>query len=345
MSKKLDHITNSDMSWDQFDTRTKDDEQARRLASLSLAFINANSPLSRARIHELFYPSLQDDSFNRSFYRDRKNLAYCGLCLKEEHNSSNDSLWSVDCERSFADLSNLSSTEALAIDVACADLTHDASFPYRDELSLALAKINTSFSATAFVRKQGDNSDSHPLLATLRSCLETRTAVKVTYVNAQQQESTRLLALYGSFGFRESTYFLAVTLNNETYKEDGPVKTYRLDRFVTAHAQTRIHYEIPLDFDTRDYILLPPQIGPLRYTVSFELPLNPTAEQRRILNTYGQISDTTHEWSLQVANLTDCAAWAIDLGFTPLSPIQVVEEYKAILKSALLNNSTQPLNS
>ena len=128
---------------------TSDDEQARRLCALAIAFSNAESPISSQEVHAAHYAELSDDSFRRKFSRDREKLVECGLVIRQVGLDARDALWQADVS-SFADGSSLSADDALMLDVLCTQLVEDPAFAWRDELRLALAKVDHAFGAAEF---------------------------------------------------------------------------------------------------------------------------------------------------------------------------------------------------
>ena len=314
--------------------RTKDDEQALRLASLATAFMNAQGALTSRRIRELYYPHLSEDSFRRTFLRDRARLALCGIALRGDRKAGGETTWVVDRTLSFADGDALTAHEALTIDAACAGLVSDGAFAYRDELARALAKINSSYNtlATRRVGHAGEGVDMR--LATLRGCLERGEAAEVTYTDARGCQSERLLALYGSFGLRGNTYFVAVRYDRERGRPAETPKTYRLDRFVRVRACAQERYVVPEDFDIRDFVLLPFQIGATEGHATFACTRPATPEARRALTTHGALSPDGSTWRVDVSDIRDAALWSIDVGLVPLGPPELVEERRRILGEA-----------
>ncbi len=302
---------------------TSDDEHARRLASLIVSFSNAQEPLSSQSIHNGHYAEQNDDTFRRSFQRDRKHLALCGFSIVSVGELDGQKLWSVDNARTFADTTALSDDEALLIDIACAPLVGDQSFPYRDELRLALAKIDHSFLTTTVVQVQ-EGSGTDACLSTLVRALNTQTCVKATYCDAHGTASERILAPYGSFGLRKSTYFVAARAD----APDQAPHVYRLDRFKKVSPTAR-SYQIPLDFAVEDYVRLPFQMGDALFVGTFELPKDATGSWIA----KGEILPGS-TWRTSVSDAKLAAAWAIGEGARPLAPQDLVHAYDALLEEA-----------
>lgn len=124
-----------------------DDELARRLLSLVLAFSNASAPLSSAYVQKEYYPTLTAESFRRQFHRDRERLLTCGLLLHEAKKG-----WWVADETSFATEVSLEPGELLALDLTLSQLANDPTFPYSDDLRYALAKIDSDYSKVSAAR-------------------------------------------------------------------------------------------------------------------------------------------------------------------------------------------------
>jgi proteasome accessory factor B len=180
---------------ERFVSLTSDDEQARRLCALAIAFSNAESPISSQEVHAAHYADLSDDSFRRKFSRDREKLVECGLVIRQVGLDARDALWQAD-DASFADGSSLSADDALMLDVLCTQLVSDPSFAWHDELRLALAKVDHAF-GTLTAARLSPTRQSNETLKTLLSCVEHSRLAALTYIDAKGARTERTVAPYG----------------------------------------------------------------------------------------------------------------------------------------------------
>lgn len=338
---------------------TKDDEQARRIASLALAFMSSDF-IQDEIIWRSFYPDLEKaDSYRAAFRRDRAALAECGITVTRSDGP--ETLWHAD-DASFVENTELSEEDAMALDVACLPLVDDPDFPYGAELRIALSKIDSSFDTPFSVALPTEDRLSSRQLATLRGCSLTGHAARIAYTRADGSSLERLVAPYGFFGMRGHLYLVAPSVGEAGEVIDGSTRTYRIDRVGRATEVPSTHFEVPEDFDVRDWQKLPFQIGPTVCEAAFSIPAcadqetiratqgrgtlerepletssavpNERAAERTPANEFpGAPSRTT--WLVAVSNVEDAASWAIAEGLTPLSPPELVEVWRTKLEEVV----------
>ena len=91
---------------------------------------------------------------------------------------------------------------------------------------------------------------------------------------------------------------------------------------------------VPEDFDIRDFVLLPFQMGATEGHATFACTRPATPEARRALTTHGALSPDGSTWRVDVSDIRDAALWSIDVGLVPLGPPELVEERRRILDEA-----------
>ena len=302
---------------------------ARRLAGLVLGFSNSRTPLSSTMLHEAYYPDTRSKSFQRAFERDRQRLEALGFVVCEVGKGVDGaSLWQVDRSQSLVEGASLSERDALIVDVACRSLATDGEFPYAPELGSALRKIDRYFAedAVAYPAVRMHNETAR----TLVSCLSRRQVVQAVYTDAEGTTTTYDLELLGSFTLRDHAYFVARTRQRPSH---GP-HTYRLDRFARVQGiGSPAAYDIPADFDARDWCLLPFQLGASTVEATFRLPEAPDPSLAARLSSRGTfLSDD--RWQTDVADLLCAARWAIATGLVPTAPQGLVSAYDHVLEEA-----------
>ena len=312
-----------------------DDEQARRILSLALEFMNSRQAVSSTRIAQDIYPGLTPDSFRKAFLRDRKSLEDIGITLESERRAGGEAYWTADDTASFAEGTGLGVEDALVIDLACQPLLGDPEFPLRDELRFALAKIDTAFGDVSYPAGQGVLHDDK-IVSTLRSCARSCHAVRMTYTDAAGRSSERTIAPYGFYGIRGSLYLVAPRVE-EGVVVNGSTRVYNVARVSGVREVTSVSFSVPSDFSIESYRQLPFQLGPVACEATFEVPVVEISEIERLSMGRGRFSmgekDVT--WTVDASNVGDAASWAIANGLRPIAPKELVDEGSARLEGAI----------
>ncbi len=158
--------------------------------------------------------------------------------------------------------------------VLCDPLTLDNSFAWRDELRSALLKLDSQphISTLPIAKKTSSFpvdtlTDKQTILAILIQALSTHHCVSCLYTVQNGETRNYTLAVLGTFGFHEHTYFVAEkqnkTLNKPPSSETNDqkhVRVFRLDRFVKVTLTSKT-YTSPQDFSSLDYRVMPYQLG------------------------------------------------------------------------------------
>ena len=321
---------------DEFDLEerelTGDDELARRVLSLAIEFMNAKAPIPSEAIYAQFYPGMSRDTAIKTFSRDRDRLAQCGIVLSKSGSDAHDNaLWSADTSLSFVQGPTLSEDEALLVDLLCLPLANDPSFALRDELRLALAKLDASFSKPTAARVAPEASKRDRVLSVLRAGAVNQKAVKIEYEKIDGSRDERVIAPYGFFSLRGTTYCVAPRID----VDGAPVHTYNVSRVLRAAEQPRQGFTVPEDFDVRDWLKLPFQMGAPSFTACFRVPAERERELRKSVGAAGSFErgeDGTLLLTVDGAELEDAASWAVAEGVIPLAPPDLKEAWTKLLK-------------
>ena len=310
-------------AWDsEFREPTADEVSARRILSLAIALINTRRPLTTTEIRREFYSAdLSDAAFAKTFSRDRKQLLATGLvvcCNKKGKNKEDVATWYVDADASFANESVLTAQDALLLDFLLLPLASDPSYPYARDLRLALTKIDRAFDGTSRAAIPPEARSRNSNISRLEECRAVGHAASITYERADGSTVDRTVAPYGFFYLLNNTYMVAANMDDS---DAGP-HTYRLDRVLASKELPRKSFEVPDDFDVRDFIVLPFQIGDPLYNATFE--------------------DANGTQRIEyVCDESMAASWAIAKGMRPLNPESLVLEWRRILnQTAGGNNGT-----
>ncbi|MBO7675725.1 MAG: WYL domain-containing protein [Atopobiaceae bacterium] len=295
-------------AWDDdFREPTEDERSARRVLAIAIAFSNARRPLTTPELHREYYPHMSDMTFRKTFLRDRERLASAGLLLQNGPTVDGFASWKVDETSSFVRENPLSAQDALVLDLMLLPLASDPSFPYSRDLRHALNKIDRSFDGSSCAAIPPEARKRNNSISRLEDCMTARHAARVQYTRADGQTTRRILAPYGFFFLNESTYMVAARLDGDEADVDTP-HTYNLDRVSSVTELAKTTYRLPLDFDVRDYIKLPFQMGPARYTATFRMPNEDVVTE-------------------PVYDTDKAVSWALAKGARPLEPPSLVEAW------------------
>lgn len=322
---------------DAFEARAfdfnRDDERAQRVAGLALMLMNSSSPVPSPEIRAALYPDRTGDAFDRAFLRDRNALSELGLGIEQvEGGLTREGGWRLD-PLATVETSGLTDDEALVVDLMCQPLCSDPTFPYGNELMLALAKVNNSFE-DVLPDAQGIRLAKLPApVSIMRAAFLRRIACDIDYSDAAGNVTTRRVATLGTFALREHLYFVTCPISEDGL--DGSlIRNLRSDRVLTASLVKGLAYEIPEDFCVDDHIRLPFQMGTSLCQGAFLVPDALEGEVRTEVKAAGTITRKEGHLVLEadVADPRAAATWAIAAGVTPLSPTEVVEDFRSILE-------------
>ena len=133
---------------------------------------------------------------------------------------------------------------------------------------------------------------------------------------------------------------------------EGSAHTYRIDRVRRASKVVGPSFEIPEDFDVRDWQKLPFQIGPVTCDGVFAVPVQAAQEFSKVTlgkgtflepdDTLGanEVATTSHSpasllWRIEISSLDDAASWAIAEDITPIAPSELVSAWRSKLKGVV----------
>ena len=314
---------------------TKDDERARRVCSLALAFMNAGAPIPSSGVARDFYPGLSADSFRRAFSRDRMVLAACGVVVRECPDAGSESSWAVDEASSYPEGAEIGPADAAVLELACQPLIEDPAFPLAEELRFSLAKLTRAF-AEAAPGLAGARDDGRPL-AVLREALTGGCAAQISYRDARGTESERVIAPYGFFGLRGGLYLVAGRLSEEGTPIEGGTRTYRVDRVVRAGVLPDVPARVPEDFSVADWKRLPFQMGAPVGTATFAVPPEREKDVRQTAGGCGRFFSRGGEtvWEVEMSSAADAASWAAAEGVVPIGPPELVGAWRSVLEGVL----------
>lgn len=319
-----------DLWGDDYREPSEDDRSARRVLSVAIAFINATRPLSNTEIKRDLYNELSDAAFRKAFVRDRERLAAAGLVLRKGPRVDNEVTWETDEESSFARESLITRQDALTLDLLLLPLASDPSFPYARDLRMALSKIDRSFDGSSTVSIPAAARQRDARLTSVEECLARRQVIRMTYQRADGSVTDREVAPYGLFSLNSNNYLVAARIEEGELLEPH---TYNLSRVHEMQVVKRKTYEVPDDFDVRDFIRLPFQIGPATTTAVFVIPSDVLREVRPRVAGHG--TWTRHgddaRFVADCSDISAAASWAVSEGAIPVAPGALVEAWRELL--------------
>ena len=326
---------------DAYLNMTGDDLRAARVLTLAVKFFGTTSSIPSSTIRSELYPDVDFGSFKRQFLRDRELLASFGLVIKEADDNGGDTLWYVDESVSYVQGDGLSAKDARMLYVLCHDMAFDQSFPYRDELRVALAKISRMYRGTAIPYTDTTTSTQHKILAALVSCMTNHHTAQITYTDAQGSKSERVIALLGSFGLRGNTYFVASRAQKNGELIEDSTRIYRLDRFDKVRELQRSSYTVPADFSVSDFERLPFQIGDARGIARFRFDGSENKQVIRAAATHGTMFEENGVtyWEVPYSDTDAIASWSIAAELEPIAPEELRAAWKEILSTASQTNT------
>ncbi len=314
-------------TWDDYTEPTENERSARRIVALAVTLINARQPLTTERVRSEFYADLGYEAFRKAFLRDRKRLAATGITVMREDLPTGQVGWIIDATSSYAEEGVISTEDALVLDCLLVPLASDPTFPYARDLHIALTKIDRSFSGSVASPFPREARTRNRQLERIEACLSHSHAIRIQYERADGSSTTRVVAPLGLFPLRDTTYLVASRIVDDNL-EDPHV--YNLDRMISVSEIRGTSFAPPEDFDIRDYVQLPFELGDSLYEATFHVPQKRMADIREHVGTRGAWSSIESDIyiSVPVADEDIAAAWALAEGVTPTQPSTLVSAWR-----------------
>ena len=236
-----------------------------RLVNLALYLAAASEPVSADDIRievQGYAPGQADETFKRQFERDKDTLRTAGFVILAD--AENEGYYRLDRSGTFAAPLELTAYEAAAVRATASALLDDASFPFSEDLRLAMAKISAAID-TGDVPAAARLADEDPgqqgsLVAQLAEAAGRRKSVDFGYTNSLGVEGPHTVEPYGLF-LHDGRWYL---VGRDTYKDE--TRTYTVARMASVEANPARpkspDFERPAGFDVACFVRLPFQYGP-----------------------------------------------------------------------------------
>lgn len=245
-------------------------DTAERLVNLALFLAAAREPVSAAQVQAQVagYPEGQATAtFLRMFERDKEDLLATGIVL-EVVRSGETERYRLDGAATFAGGIDLAGEDAALLRAAGAALLGDPSFPFQDDLRVALAKVaaatGTAHSEAPAVPAVSLLADEDPeaqaeAVAEASRAIAARKTVTFSYTNLQGVDASREVEPFGVFA-RDGRWYLV----GRDRAADG-MRVFAMARAGRMAVDTvrpkTPDFDPPADFDIREWMALPFQYG------------------------------------------------------------------------------------
>jgi len=321
---------------------------SERIVNLALFLASARHFVSALEIAAgvAGYSSDQNAAaFGRMFERDKDELRHAGFVIEIDRSDAVERYF-VDADATYSDTVELDPLEAVELRAAAAAMLGDPSFPYAEDLRLALAKLT----AASEVRVRASSAvmparsaDEDPAaqgaaVAELTRAIGARKRTSFSYTGAGGRASQRTVEPWGLFA-RDGRWYLVA----RDPAADG-VRVFAVSRIDTLEIE-RLRpktpdFDAPADFDVRAWMLMPFQYGEQSHEAT--LRLTGPAAQRATALTAGQgtlkrTANGAALWRVPFADETLLARWiaANGPGIEVVSPDSLRDSLTAGLRKVV----------
>lgn len=318
-------------------------EAVERLVNLALYLAAAREPVTAEQVRaDVFgYPADQDDAaFIRMFERDKVELKRMGFVV----DGDSEGLYRLNAAATYAKEVDLTPTEAAAVRVASVSLLDDPSFPFTEDLRLALAKVVAEVE-TGDVPAGARLADENPerqgaLVSALSGAAAAFKRVTFGYTNSLGISAPHEVEPYGLF-LHDGRWYL---VGRDTAKDE--IRTYTVARMesVVVNPGRPAHpdFERPGGFDVAGYIRLPFQYGDPAAEFEAVMRIEPAAAWRARALASGQgvlteDADGGFTWRVGARSAARLLRFAIENGpgVSVTGPPQLTERLRTGLAEAV----------
>lgn len=308
-----------------------------RLINLALYLASRRRPVTiqECRDAGLGYPEDVDDAaFQRMFERDKDALRAAGITIVTDDHGR----YFVDTVQSFATEIELADAECATVRALAAALVNDPSFPFADDLAMAVAKMDLGPFPDEPARSMlaiEDPARQSSLARTVTDAVARRKRIRFAYTNARGESKRHEVEPYG-VTFRRGRWYL---VGRDTDIDE--VRVYALVRAssieVNPSRPKAPDFEPPASFRVEDFLVLPFQIGNDRIDAAARFELDAAWRAAHATEGKGRVipaADGSVLWEVQIASTRGFAAWCVanGPGIVPLTPAEAVEAYRAGLE-------------
>lgn len=301
-------------------------DAAERLVNLALYLAAAPRPVTAEACRDagLGYPDDQDDAaFLRMFERDKDALRAAGLAIEVVDGGATEA-YRLSADATFARPVDFSSEEVSAMRAVAAAVAGDRTFPFRDDLALAMAKLGAGGAGPLATSPTApEEPEDRGEVQALAEAVRTRKSVAFEYTNASGVRRHRTVDPYGLL-FRDGDWYV---IGRDHAADD--VRTFAVCRIgspeVNASRPRSADFEPPAGFDARDHERLPFQYGGDLQAVLIRFAPGHAWRAERLSRGRGTIepqADGSALWAIEAADLERLASWIVEEGpgLVPVAP-------------------------
>jgi proteasome accessory factor B len=322
---------------------------SERIVNLALYLASARHPVSAREIAEQVagYPAGQNDAaFGRMFERDKDDLRRAGFVVEIDRTQETER-YRFNSDATFSGVVALGPVEAVELRAAAAAMLADPSFPYTDDLRLALAKITAAADSPvgpASAIGPSLSADEDPAaqgsaVAELTGAIAARKRASFSYTGATGLASRRRVEPWGLFARDGRWYLVAMD------PAAGDVRVFAVARIggldVEQARPKTPDFERPADFDVRAWMLMPFQFGARTHEATLRLTGAAASRATALVSGQGTLSraaDGATLWRVPVSDETLLARWVAvnGPGIDVISPQSLREELRTGLRKAVV---------
>ena len=237
-------------------------DAAERLINLALFLAAARGFVTAEQVRAEVdgYSSGQDEAaFIRMFERDKDELRAAGLDIV----SDAEGRYRLDAQGTFAATVPLTPAETASLRVVAAAFADDPTFPFAEDLRLALVKLATNTDlpdpGTTVSLVEGGTAEDGERVTQLDEAAAARKRVEFDYVNARGEHKHHVVEPYGQF-VRDARWYLVA---RDTDLDQ--IRVYSVARISSLEPNSARpkspDFSVPDDFEIEHFIGLPFQYG------------------------------------------------------------------------------------
>lgn len=311
-------------------------DAVERLLNLALYLAAAQGPRSaedvRAEVTG-YAPDQDDDAFKRQFERDKDDLRSSGFVILTD--AENEGFYRLDRAATYASNVDLTPQETAAVRAAASALLDDPSFPFAEDLRLAVAKIASALDVNdipSIARLADEDPERQGTAAALIADAGSRCKViDFDYTNSRGIRAPHRVEPYGLF-LHDGRWYL---VGRDTAKDE--VRTYTVARIaglsVNGSRPKSPDFERPPGFDVREFVRLPFQYGAPGDEFDATLTFSPELawRARMLAGNQGDFRPATAgstTWNVRARSGPGLARFVVEIGpgLTIQSPPRLAEQ-------------------
>jgi len=293
---------------------------SERIVNLALYLASAPRPVSAREIAAQVagYSADQNEAaFGRMFERDKDDLRRAGFVIEVDRSDETER-YRFDADATFSGTVELGPVEAVELRAAAAAMLADPSFPYTEDLRLALAKVTAAADGpigSASAIRASLSADEDPAaqgaaVADLTAALASRKRASFAYTGATGRTSLRRVEPWGLFARDGRWYLVAMDPEAQGVRVFAVARIEGLE--IERSRPKTPDFEAPADFDVRAWMLMPFQYGPRTHEATLKFTGATARRASALASGQGALTRTADHgvmWRVPVADEALLARW------------------------------------